>query len=81
MPHPSKLGDYIPPTGTAKQREPMFSGFRAFCKAVLCLEKGADLKVKMEHYWQILGMVNREGNPILNVEMYYTADGLYNTEK
>lgn len=79
MPHPSELGDCIPPTATTKLLEPKFSGFGTFCKAVLpgCLEKRADLKVKVSQYWYIPGVVNRKGNPTLNVEMYYTADGLY----
>ncbi|KAF4798919.1 hypothetical protein TURU_059566 [Turdus rufiventris] len=73
-----KLGDNISSTATTKL-ELKFSGFGTFCKAVLsgCLENSADLKVKMAQYWYILSVVNRKGNPILNVEMYYTADGLY----
>lgn len=61
MPHHSKLGDHIPPTAPTKLLEPKFSGFGTFCKAVLsgCLEKGADLKVKMSQYWYISGVVNR----------------------
>lgn len=74
----SKLGDNISSTATT-MLELKFSGFGTFCKAVLsgCLENSAALKVKMALYWYILSVVNRKGNPILNVEMYYTADGLY----
>lgn len=76
---PSKVGDYIPPTATTKLLELKFTGLGTFCKAALsgCLEKGADLKAKMAQYWYILGEGNRKGNPIFNVKMYCTANGLY----
>lgn len=77
---PSNLGDYSPSTATTRLLEPKFSGLWSVLQSwfIWMFEKGRSFEGEngMVHRY-LLGMVNRKGNPIPNVEMYYTAYSLY----